>query len=233
MIRARPMRKLVLFDIDGTLVWGGPARYAFEDALTSVFGTAGNIDGHEFSGKTDPQIARELLLDAGVPNARIDDGLDDLFRVYLRELERRLPETPVVRLPGVAELLGELERELDVALGLVTGNIDGGARLKLRSAGIDGAFPVGGYGSDHEERDNLPGIAIGRAEKRWGVRFDPASVVVIGDTPLDVACGRRHGTRTVAVATGRFGRSALEETGADHVLDDLTRTGQVMDILLR
>jgi phosphoglycolate phosphatase len=232
MILPRPMRRLILFDIDGTLVWGGPARYAFEDALVAVFGTAGRIDSHEFSGKTDPQIAREVLRDAGISNQRIDDGMEDLFRVYLRELERRLPETPVVRLPGVAELLGELEREVDGALGLVTGNIDGGARLKLRSAGIDGAFAVGGYGSDHEERDNLPGIAIRRAEKRWGVRFDPASVVVIGDTPLDVACGRRHGTRTVAVATGRFGRAELERTGADAVLDDLTRTDEVMGLLL-
>src|SRR5210317_792255 len=117
------MRHLVLFDIDGTLVSGGPAKDAFHIALLEAFGTAGDIDGTDFSGKTDPQIARELLTGAGLGVAEVDHGLPALFGTYLRELEARLPADPVRVLPGVRSLLTGLGHLGDVALGLVTGNI--------------------------------------------------------------------------------------------------------------
>jgi len=226
-----PLRTLVLFDIDGTLLAGGPAKEAFHQALLEVYGTAGPIHSHEFSGKTDPQIARELLRLAGLPDEVIDGGLPQLFRSYLGALEAGLPANPTRSLPGVDRLLEALRHERQVALGLVTGNIAGGARLKLGAAGL-GDFAVGGFGSDHEFRNHLPGIAMERATETWGVRFAPEQVVVVGDTPRDVECGRAHGTRTVAVATGSFTPEALASAGADHVLGDLAATDRALELLL-
>lgn len=227
------MRKLILFDIDGTLVRGGPAKEAFHLAMVRTFGTAGPIESHDFSGKTDPQIARELLVEAGLPAERIEDGFEGLWTEYLGELETRLSDLPMTLLPGVVETLAALEAEREIALGLVTGNIVRGADLKLGSVGLVGRFAVGGYGSDDEVRNHLPGIAIRRAAENWGVDFDGDAVVVVGDTPLDIACGRHCGTRTVGVATGSFGMRELESCGADHTFEDFSETGRVLEVLVR
>ena len=216
------MKRLLLFDIDGTLVRGGPAKKVFERALAAVFGTAGPINGHDFSGKTDPQIARELLGAAGVGDDDIEAGLPGLWEAYLAGLRDSLPARPMTVIPGVKEVLAHLGSLPGVALGLLTGNIAEGARLKLASVDLVGYFPIGGYGSDSEVREDLPTVALKRASVEWGVTFDPRTVVVIGDTPRDVACGKHAGTRTVAVATGRFDVTALEGAGADHVLKDMT-----------
>jgi phosphoglycolate phosphatase len=220
------VRTLVLFDIDGTLVAGGPAKGAFHHALLSVYGEAGPIDAHEFSGKTDPQIARELLRLGGLEEGAIDGGFPRLWEVYLAELETRLQSHPVTVLPGVAPLVEALDARGDVAVGLVTGNILGGARLKLTSGGLP-TWAVGAFGSDHEFRNELPGIALRRASDAWGVTFSPDRVVVVGDTPRDVECGRHHGTRTVGVATGNFTADVLAAAGATRVLqtfEDLDET---------
>ena len=227
------MKRLILFDIDGTLVWGGPAKEAFTLALERAYGTAGPVHLISFAGKTDPQIAREVLRAAGLDDARIDAGLLRLWTLYARELERRLPAKPVTALPGARRLLAALERRGEAAMGLVTGNIREGARLKLGSAGLEAeAFPAGAFGCDRELRNDLPAIAVGRAEQAWGVRFPAESVVIVGDTPLDVECGRHFGARTFAVATGHFSAAELEATGADHVAPDLTRTREVVDVLM-
>jgi phosphoglycolate phosphatase len=226
------VRALILFDIDGTLVRGGPAKQAFHQALVHAYGTAGDIEVHDFAGKTDPQIARELLTGAGLAEREVDEGLPRLWGRYLEELETRLRHTPMQILPGVSDLLDALDREGDVAMGLLTGNIAGGARLKLGSVGIAARFAVGSYGSDHEERDCLPAIAIERAVRHFGVSFGRDRVVVVGDTPRDVRCGLHEGVRTVAVATGRFGAAELQDTGAHAVFADLTLTGEVVSHLL-
>jgi phosphoglycolate phosphatase-like HAD superfamily hydrolase len=226
------MRRLLLFDIDGTLTWGGPAKGAFAVAMERVFGTAGPIDGHDFSGKTDPQIARELLNSAGFGDTEIDEGLGELWTEYLRELDHRLPETPLTVLPGVRPLLEQLNGAGDVALGLLTGNILGGAQLKLGSVGLLRYFPVGGFGSDSEIREDLTAVAMERAAENWGVEFCPGAVVVIGDTPRDVVCGKYGGTRTVAVATGRYDADALAVTDPDCVLPDLGDLPATLEALL-
>ena len=226
------MRTLVLFDIDGTLVRGGPAKQAFHRALVNAFGTAGDIHVHDFAGKTDPQIARELLTGAGLARDQVERGFPRLWSRYLQELEALLVSVPMQLLPGVTELLDALEGEPGVAVGLLTGNIAGGARLKLRSVGIEERFPVGSFGSDHEERDCLPAIAIERANRHYGVSFDRSRVVVVGDTPRDVACGLAEGVRTVAVATGRYDVDALLRVGAHAAFTDLTGTAQVVACLL-
>lgn len=226
------MDRLVLFDIDGTLLSGGPAKEAFRLALLEIFGTAGPIESWEFSGKTDPQIARELLREAGLEDGRIDAGLRDLWTRYLEEMESRLSDRPPTVLPGVVELLLALETRRSVAVGLLTGNVSGGARLKLHAVGLGTRFPVGAFGCDHEDRNELPAFAVRRAQDHWGVEFSGAAVVVVGDTPRDIDCGQRHGTRTVAVATGQFEREVLERAGADAVLPDFTETKSAVNAIL-
>lgn len=219
---------LVLLDIDGTLVAGGPAKEAFETAMMAVYETRGAIEGFDFSGKTDPQIARELLADAGFTDKRIDASLPALWDRYLAELEARLTEEPMYLLPGVPELLDRLQAHPDVAVALVTGNIVRGARLKLASVGLAQTLTIGGFGSDHEDRNLLAQIAIVRAEEACGVTFARERTVVVGDTPRDVVCGQRAGTRTVAVATGRCDAESLRAAGADRVFQDLLDTDEVM-----
>ena len=226
------MRRLILFDIDGTLVWGGPAKDAFVDAMTETYGTPGDFESVSFAGKTDPQIARELLAGAGMSDDEIMGGFDDLWSRYLAYLEARLPEDPVSVLPGVAELLDALAAHEDVGVGLLTGNIVGGARLKLSSGGLWGRFTFGSYGSDHEERDELPGIAVGRARELWGEIVSSEDAIVVGDTPRDVACGKAGGTRTLAVATGSFSVTDLAASEPDHVMEDLSSTMDVLDLLV-
>ncbi len=231
--RPQLVRRLLLFDIDGTLVRGGPAKHAFVDAMRETYGTPGDFERVSFAGKTDPQIARELLVGAGLEHERIDRGLAELWRRYLGHLEDRLAHDPVDVLPGVRALLEALEAFEDVGIGLLTGNIADGARLKLASGGLWGHFRFGSYGSDHEEREELPAIAVERARALWGDVVAAESAVVIGDTPRDVACGRAGGTRTVAVATGHYDVSELRTAGPDHLLEDLGDTDRVVEILTR
>jgi phosphoglycolate phosphatase len=225
------MRRVVLFDIDGTLISGGPAKDAFCEAMLETFGTTGAVDKVSFAGKTDPQIVRELLTGIGYDDSRIESHLPDLFRRYLGKLEVQLLDRPVDVLPGVPELLSALGEMEDMGLALLTGNIVGGAELKLRSAALWGHFELGSYGSDHEERDELPAIALERARRAWRDTIEPGDAIVVGDTPRDVSCGQREGTRTLAVATGHFSFEQLAETGADHVLEDLSATDEVLALL--
>lgn len=225
------MRRVVLFDIDGTLISGGPAKDAFCEAMLETFGTMGDVDGVSFAGKTDPQIVRELLQGAGCARDRVESRMPDLFGRYLEKLEVQLVDRPVNVLPGVRELLAALSEMEDIGIGLLTGNIVGGAELKLRSAELWGYFELGSYGSDHEERDELPAIALGRARRAWRETLEPSDAIVVGDTPRDVSCGQREGTRTLAVATGHFSVRQLAETGADHVLEDLSATDEVLALL--
>ena len=201
-------------------------------AMERVFGTAGPIHRHDFAGKTDPQIARELLRAEGLADERIDAGFQPLWREYLSELESRLAEMPMTLLPGVRPLVERLAGMGGVALGLLTGNIVDGARLKLQSVGLMDYFPVGGFGSDSEVREELTAVAIRRAARVWGAEFPPPSVVVVGDTPRDVACGKHGGTRTVAVATGRFDVERLAATGPDRVLENMGDLEECLEALL-
>jgi phosphoglycolate phosphatase len=227
------MKRLVLFDIDGTLLTAdGAPRRAFHRAMMEVYGTTGPIATHHFDGKTDPQIARELLTLAGLPAAAVTNGLPALWSTYLRELstELALPSHRTTVLPGVFGVLDALASRPDEAvLGLLTGNIREGAALKLGSARIRHDFRVGAFGSDAERRDELPPLAVERARDVTGVVFDRDDVVIIGDTPSDVTCGRGIGARAVGVATGRYAPAELRAAGAMAVFQDLTDTAAVLD----
>jgi phosphoglycolate phosphatase-like HAD superfamily hydrolase len=230
------MRRLVLFDIDGTLLSArGAPRRAFGRAMLEVYGEAGPIATHPFDGKTDPQIARELLRLGGRSDPDIDAGLAGLWATYIRELERELalPDHETDVYPGVRALLdGLAARARDTCVGLLTGNIEAGATLKLGSVGLAHHFHLGAYGSDCERRDGLPPIAVERALALTGVVFRGAEVVVVGDTPSDVTCGSALGVRAVAVATGRHDPVALRAAGAHVVFDDFGDTRAVLQALL-
>lgn len=223
--------KVVLFDIDGTILWtDGAGRRAVYRALEEHFGETGPGQ-HEFDGKTDRQIVRELMRHAGVPDDTIDERLDLVIARYVDLLRGEL-SGPVAMghvLPGVRELLDTLEARDDVLLGLLTGNVCDGATAKLGAVGIaQDRFLVGAFGSDHEDRPELPAIALARARRHLGQEVAGADVVVIGDTPADMRCGQGIGARAIGVATGRYTVAELMSHGAAAVFEDLTDTAAVI-----
>jgi phosphoglycolate phosphatase-like HAD superfamily hydrolase len=228
-------RRLVLFDIDGTILWtDGAGRRAVFQALEEHFGRSGPGE-HRFDGKTDPQIVRELMRHAGVSDADIDARLDVVLDRYLDLLRDELASVDHGRhiFPGVRELLDALEAREDVVLGLLTGNIHHGARAKLAAVGIDPErFVVGAFGSDHHDRPELPEIARRRAERALGHPVAGHELVVIGDTPADVACGRSIGARAIGVATGHYSVDELRACGAAAVFPDLSDTAAVVRAIL-
>jgi phosphoglycolate phosphatase-like HAD superfamily hydrolase len=231
--------RLILFDIDGTLLWtDGAGRRAIHRALLDEVGTAGPIEHYRFDGKTDPQIVRELLTLAGHPAAESGERVAAVCRRYVGLLAAELAKpTQATRLfPGVAELLAALEPHEAAGralVGLLTGNLVDGAALKLRSAGLDPArFAVGAFGSDSHRRADLPVVAAERAARHAGRTFTGADVVIVGDTPDDVACGRPIGARVVAVATGFYHAAELRSVGAAQVFEHLRDTAAVLAALL-
>lgn len=227
------MQRLILLDIDGTILTSnGAAARPFRRALQEVFGTSGPLNGYSFAGKTDPQIARDLLLLAGLEEDHITEGLERIWPLYVKGLREEFDAAPVLLLPGVAELLDALESRPSAVLGLLTGNVVEGARLKLAAAGVGfDRFSVGAFGSDHADRRELPAVAIERAERRFGHRFEGKSVVIIGDTPHDIACGEHLGVRTIAVATGSYSPEELAACGPDHLFGSLEDTEAVLDAI--
>jgi phosphoglycolate phosphatase len=201
--------RLILFDIDGTLLSAGrAARESILAALRAVLGWDGTADGNDFSGKTDPQILRELVEESVGPE-RFEAALAPVLDRYVEELRGRLRPEAVVPKPGVPELLERLAREPNVVLGLLTGNIERGARLKLDPPDFNRFFPFGAFGDDSADRYCLPAFAVARARERTGRDFAGESVVIIGDSVHDVGCGRPLGARTIAVATGPTSAEAL------------------------
>jgi len=230
------MATLVLFDIDGTiLLTAGAGRRALTAALAEEVADPGTFERVRFDGKTDPQIVRELLELAG--HAGADDAvfIDTICRryVHLLEDELRHPRTSTVVMPGVPDLLDTLEQRAGVVLGLLTGNMMQGAALKLAAAGIAPArFRVGAYGSDSAHRPDLPAIAARRAEPHFGREPRGREVVIIGDTPADVTCGRQIAARAIGVATGSYSVESLSTAGAHASFPDLTDTARVLEAIL-
>lgn len=227
--------RLVLFDIDGTLLLSdGAGRRAIHRALIEIFGDTGPAD-HRFDGKTDPQIVRELMRFVGHEDAHIDERMEQLFSRYVACLREELkdPNHHAVALPGVVALLDALARRPDVTLGLLTGNLVDGARAKLEAVGIDPEmFVVGAFGTDHELRPELPAIAQQRARALLGIDVPGSHIIIIGDTPADVECGRDIGARAIGVATGRFGADELAAHGAVAVFENLCDTDAVVNAIL-
>lgn len=208
---------LLLFDIDGTLLLKASLEHAqaMHDALREVLGVTdpGRVPA---AGRTDVEIAREIALLAGVPAVRFDEALDDLREAVAERYAELVPDDLSARVaPGVPELLAALAEREGVLLSLVTGNLEPVARMKLRAAGIGAFFPAGqgGFGSDHEDRTELPAIARRRAGEP-GEPHPRERTLVIGDTPRDIACARADGVRVVAVAGGPYRAEELQDADA-------------------
>jgi len=229
------MSAALLFDVDGTLADTlGAGKAALSAAMTEVYGETGPVEAYDFHGRTDPEIVRGLLRASGRSDADVNRGLAELWPRYLERLGAELAARNgrVVALAGVIALLDRLADDDRFACGLVTGNLEQGARLKLAAVGCAGRFDFGAYGSDAEERDSLPAVALARAERRYGRAFDARHSVVIGDTPADIRCARAAGTRVLAVATGRHSERELAEHGPDAVFADLTDTARVVEFFV-
>ncbi len=227
-----PRPRLVLFDIDGTLLSGGrAARTVFAGALTEVFGTCGDVDTFAFEGKLDPMIVRELLLAAGVPEETVLRRRADALALYLDRLEAALAaERPVLK-PGVAAVLDGVARSGGTVQALLTGNVERGARIKLSAVGLWDRFAFGAFGDEAPRREDLGPVALEKA-RRLGHAFRGPDCVVVGDAPQDVACALALGARIVAVATGRTPAGRLAEAGATVVLPDLSDTSRALEAIL-
>jgi len=212
--------KLWLFDIDGTLVdTGGAGMHSLQEAAVEYFGDPG--PPLDLAGSTDLGVLDAIFRHFGRSPGPTD--AEAFFASYLRRLEWNLAHGgfPGRVLPGVEELLDELDARPGVAVGLLTGNLAAGAAAKMRHFGLDRYFPFGAYGCDHADRNRLGPVALERAARHAGREFSPQDSLVIGDTPKDIACARALGAPCVAVATGAFSRDQLELAGATRVVDTL------------
>jgi phosphoglycolate phosphatase len=210
---------ICLFDIDGTLIAsGGAGKAALEAALAEEFGITQLIDKLELSGRTDRAIIADLFRLHVIEDT--PENHDRLRDAYLRHLPRYLPAGRV--LPGIAELLAHLAERRDVALGLLTGNVRAGAKVKLGFFGLYDYFAFGGFGDHHLDRDDVARDALTEARRQFNGSIQPERIWVVGDTPLDIRCARSIGARAVAVATGWHSLTELAAHRPDLLLADLS-----------
>jgi phosphoglycolate phosphatase len=244
-------QRLVLFDIDCTLVDArGAGGRAILRSIRDVYGVGGELGDYSFHGRTDPGIIRDLAElwrggeqdeavsrgeaetqpravhdlagRLGTSAAEVDQRIDECISHYVELLREEIARVEVETLPGIRELVTALAADRRAVVGLLTGNVVEGARLKLEPTGLLSLFKVGAYGSDSAVRADLPAVAVARAEELTGRRFAGKQIVVIGDTPADVECGASLGVTAVAVATGRHGVDELAACAPDHLFADFS-----------
>jgi phosphoglycolate phosphatase-like HAD superfamily hydrolase len=222
------MTRLLLFDIDGTLLWpNGVGREATRLAMLEVFGSDAGLEKHVFGGKTDWRTLVDLI---GCAPDEIERSMPAYHEVMTRHLESIIGSFDVQPCPGALTLIESIRLREDILLGLVTGNVGRAADVKLRAAGYDPAwFPVGAYGHEAMERNHLPPLALARAVEHYRQPIQPEQVMIIGDTPADVACARALGAKAVAVGTGFCERADLVACNPDYLIDDLSTFLDILD----
>ena len=217
--------RLVLFDIDCTLIDAhGAGGRAILRAIKDVYGVEGELGDYSFHGRTDPGIIRDLaeLWGAAAQAVGTDRLVEECIARYVELLRDEITRVEVETLPGIHELVVALAADRRALVGLLTGNVVEGARLKLEPTGLYQLFKVGAYGSDSSLRADLPAVAVARAEALDGRRYAGKDVVVIGDTPADVECGASLGVTAIAVATGRHAVDELAAYAPDHLFPDFS-----------
>lgn len=216
--------KLVLFDIDGTLLISrGIGRQAKRQAMLECFGTAGDLDNHVFGGKTDWRIVAELLAPYGLSSDEVGRAMPAYETVMARRMRALRGCYQAEAIPAAMQLVAALRERDEALLGLVTGNTSKTAAIKLDMAGYDRAwFPLGAFGNESAERDDLTRLALRRARDHAGRAINGADVVVIGDTPDDVQAARAIDAIAVAVCTGYAPRDQLIGSKPDFLLEDLS-----------
>src|SRR5437016_4382607 len=223
-------KRLLLFDIDGTLIHsGGAGVHALKLTLAERFKIADDLHDIEIAGMTDSGIVASILQKHKIPatNENITAFLDS----YVHFLSRELPRRKGNLLPGVLELLQKLKSRKHLVLALLTGNVSRGAQLKLEHYGVWHFFEFGAFADDHHDRNQLGRFARARAKEKHRREFAASEIDVIGDTPRDIACGKALGARTVAVATGRWSRDELAKYQPDFLIDDLSDVETIIDTL--
>jgi phosphoglycolate phosphatase len=223
-------KRLLLFDIDGTLIHsGGAGVHALKSAFTERFGITDDLHDIEIAGMTDSGIVVSILNKHKIPatNENVSAFLDSYVHFLSLELPRRIGNL----LPGVLELLEKLKSRPHLVLALLTGNVSRGAQLKLEHYGVWHFFEFGAFADDHHDRNRLGTVARARAKEKHGRQFSASEIDVIGDTPRDIACGKAFGARTIAVATGTWSRDQLAKYQPDFLIDDLSDVEGIIDTL--
>ena len=219
-----------MFDLDGTLLLsGGAGLRAMEKVFMDIYGLPEAFSGIRPDGKIDSGIFREIIESRALEVPDTNEAIALLGKAYIKELEKEMPVSPGAELmPGMPELLEKLSALPDTLLGLVTGNLEEGARIKLSRFDLNRFFSFGAFGSDHEDRAELVRIAVVRAQKATGDTIPIGkNIFVIGDTPKDIDCGKANNAVTIGVATGSYSIDQLREAGADFVFKDF---GNVEDV---
>ena len=223
-------RRLLLFDIDGTLIHsGGAGVHALKKALTERHGIEDPLDDIEIAGMTDSGIVISILKKYKIPATQ--ENIAGFLDSYVHFLSIELPHRKGKLLPGVLELLEKLKLRKHLVLALLTGNVSRGAQLKLGHYGVWHFFEFGAFADDHHDRNQLGPFARARAKEKHGREFSAAEIDVIGDTPRDIACGKALGARTIAVATGTWSREKLAEHDPDYLIDDLSHVDRLINTL--
>jgi len=223
--------KFILFDIDGTILdSGGAGVCALNMAFEEKFGVKDAFVSVSMAGKTDLQILREGFL---LHNISFSNGMiPEFYRSYTGHLRRNIHNSQGHVKPGIRDALRELlAQDSNYVLGLLTGNIEEGARIKLSAFDLDSYFSIGAFGNDDEDRNMLLPIAVDKLHKRNSLKVSFRDCVVIGDTPRDISCSKPYGAFSVAVATGPYSAEMLSLAGADVVFNDLSDTDALLSAI--
>jgi phosphoglycolate phosphatase-like HAD superfamily hydrolase len=222
-------KRLLLWDIDGTLISTGAAGHRAIARATAERFEDGDLSGVEIAGRTDIGIAHQIFEKYAEPAT--GKNINMFLDLYVRFLAEELPRRQGHVLPGVLELLERSARESNTTLGLLTGNLERGAKLKLEQYELWHFFAFGAFADDHHDRNELGAFALSRALEKTGINFPASQVDVIGDTGHDINCGKAFGARTIAVVTGSWSREQLATHRPDFLFDDLSNVDEVRQTL--
>ena len=228
------LKKLVLFDIDGTLLSVNSInRRILMEALREVYGTEGSAGTHNFAGKMDSVIIYEVLQNTGLSDGSIAEKFDKAKETYIEMFRMQAKPSDIILMQGIRELLDKLSASSAVMLGLLTGNFEGSGRHKLLMPDINHYFSFGAFADDAASRNELPQVAVDKAYQLTGKKFSDQNIIIIGDTEHDIACARVLNAKSIAVATGTYSSAELKKHNPHILYENLTATDIVISEILQ